>query len=132
MNKTRVAIPIWSDRLCTVFDFANHLLIVDLEGGKVLKRNEYALGNMPPLILANRLLNLNVRVLICGAVSRPLASLVSNYGIKIIPFICGDIEEVLHAYITGSLADQRFYLPGCTSTSELYRKGHRGFHGGIK
>ena len=132
MNKTRVAIPIWSGRVCTVFDFAQRLLIVDFEGNKELERKEYALENVPPLIRASRLLHLNVQVLICGAISSSLASFVSNYKIRTIPFICGDIDEVLNAYITGSLAAQRFRLPGCASTPVGYRKGHRRFRGGRK
>ncbi|GAF89127.1 unnamed protein product, partial [marine sediment metagenome] len=129
MNKTRVAIPIWSGRVCTVFDFAQRLLIVDLDGGKELERKEYVLENVPPLIRASRLLHLNVQVLICGAISSSLASLVSKYGIKIIPSICGDIDEVLNAYITGSLATPRFRLPGYTPTPGGYWKGHRRFRG---
>ena len=132
MSKTRLAIPIWSGRVCTVFDFAQRLLIVDFEGKEEIGRMEYALENVPPLIRANRLLRLDVQVLLCGAVSRSLACLVSDYGIRIIPFICGDIKEVLHAYMTGSLSSPRFRLPGCASTSGVYRKGHRGFHGGRK
>ena len=132
MSKTRLAIPIWSGRVCTVFDFSQRLLVVDFEGNKELERKEYALENLPSMIRASRLLRLNVQVLICGAVSSSLAGLVSNYGIRIIPFICGDIDEVLNAYITGSLADPRFRLPGCTPTPGGYWKGHRGFRGGRK
>ena len=130
--KKKVAIPIWSGRVCTVFDFASQLLIVDLEGGKELKRNEYALGNVPPLIHASRLLHLNVQVLICGSISSSLANIVINNGIRIIPFICGDVDEVLNAYITGSLADPRFRLPGFIPTPGGYWKGHRGFRGSRK
>ena len=132
MNKTRLAIPIWSGRVCTVFDFAQQLLIVDFEGNDELERKEYALENVPPLIRASRLLRLNVQVLICGAISSSLASLVSNYGIKIIPSICGDIDEVLNAYITGSLSSPRFRLPGYTPIPGGYWKGHRRFRGGRK
>ena len=132
MNKKIVAIPIWSGRVCTVFDFANQLLIVDLEGGKELKRNKYALGNVPPLIHASRLLHLNVQVLICGSISSSLANIVINNGIRIIPFICGDVDEVLNAYITGSLTDPQFRLPGCIPTPGGYWKGRRAFRGGRK
>jgi len=132
MNKTRVAIPIWSDRVCTVFDFAQRLLIVDLEGNKEFERKEHALGNVPPLIRASRILHLNAQILICGAISSSLASIVINYGITIIPFICGDVDEVLNAYMTGSLADPRFRLPGSTHTFGECRKEHSGLRGGKK
>ena len=132
MNKTRVAIPIWSGRVCTVFDFSQRLLVLDFEGSKELERKEYAFENMPPLIRASRLLHFNVQVLICGAISSSLASLVINYGIRVIPFICGNVDEVLNAYITGSLAAPWLRLPGCASTPGIYRKGHRGFRGNRK
>ena len=132
MNKTRVAIPVWADRVCTVFDFAQRLLIVDLEGNKEFERKEHALGNVPPLIRASRMLHLNAQVLICGAISGSLASLVINNGITIIPFICGDVNEVLNAYITGSLVDPRFRLPGSTHTFGERRNEYSGFRGGRK
>ena len=115
MNNIRVAIPIWSSRVCTVFDFAQRLLIVDLEGGKELRQKEYTLENIPPLIRASRLLHLNAQILICGAISKPLRFVADNYGIQVHPFITGKTREVIHAWLEGNLKDEAFIMPGCGS-----------------
>jgi predicted Fe-Mo cluster-binding NifX family protein len=61
---------------------------------------------------AERLRELGVNVLVCGAISNPLAKMVSGLGITLIPWKCGLIDEVLVAYFSGTLGDPRFSLPG--------------------
>lgn len=109
----KVAIPVWSDQVSTVFDFARHLLLVKLDEGKEISRGELRIQEGSPIFRAKRLSRLGVEVLICGAISRPLARIVASHGIEIIPFISGTVNDVLNAYLTGRLADPRFCLPGC-------------------
>lgn len=108
-----VAIPVWSDQISTVFDFAHHILLVELDAGNEIGRNEHPLQEGPPIFRANKLSRFGVDVLICGAISRPLARIVASHGIEIIPFVSGTVNDVLNAYLTGRLADSRFCLPGC-------------------
>jgi predicted Fe-Mo cluster-binding NifX family protein len=70
-----------------------------------------------------RLRNLGVDVLICGAISRPLAFMITGLGIELLPHIRGRIDEVLNAYLTSRLTEQRFSMPGCKAGS---RKRFRG------
>jgi hypothetical protein len=37
---------------------------------------------------------------------------VEGYGSRLIPFICGEADEVLDAYLEGSLASPRFMMTG--------------------
>ena len=122
MSDKRIAMSIWEGRVCTVFDYAQRLLVVNFENRKKPWRKEYSMENVPPLIRASRLLHLDVQVLIRGAVSRSLANLVKNNGISFIPFVCGEIEDVLNAYIDGSISSPRFCLPGCAKHLDGYRK----------
>ena len=125
-----VAIPVWSDQVSTVFDFAHHILLVELDGSNEIGRSEHPLQEGPPIFRANKLSRFGAEVLICGAISRPLARIVASHGIKIIPFVSGTVNDVLNAYLTGRLADSRFCLPGCRPGDRKdWRRRHR-FSGG--
>ena len=58
-----VAIPVWSDQISTVFDFAHHILLVELDAGNEIGRNEHPLQEGPPIFRANKLSHFGVDVL---------------------------------------------------------------------
>ncbi len=122
----KVAIPIWDDRVSSAFDFAHKLLLVDIEHGRETGRAEISL--LPELSSekANRLKTLGAEVLICGAISRSLASQVRACGVKVLPYVVGQVDEILKAYLTGELIQSQFALPGCwPGARKGYRRRHR-------
>jgi len=124
MSKTiKIAIPLWQGNVSTVFDFAAHLLLIDIEGQKEIKRYEIVLHEEPIQQRVSRLKSHSVDVLICGAISRPLAFMIAGAGIKILSYVTGPIEEILNAYLEGQLTKQQFLMPGCWPGA---RKGFRG------
>jgi predicted Fe-Mo cluster-binding NifX family protein len=66
-----------------------------------------------PANRANRLTELGVELLICGAISRPLAAILLDLGMQLIPLVSGPVEEVLAAFLGDHLDEPRFLLPGC-------------------
>jgi len=116
----KVAIPIYGNYISNVFDFAHRLLLVDIENGKEANRSEVALENLSLPQRANKLKTLDVDVLVCGAVSQLLANMVTQSGIEILPYVTGNIENVLGAYVAGQLTKPEFCMPGCWSGA---RKG---------
>ena len=108
----KIAVPIWHDRVSSAFDFAHSLLLVDIEHGRETGREEILW--LPESIpeRANRLKTLGVKVLICGAISRSLASQVKACGVKVLPYVVGQVDEILKAYLTGTLVQPQFALPG--------------------
>ena len=126
----KIAIPIWKDRVSTVFDFSNRLLVVELEGNQELSRSEIDISAGLPISRARRLSQLGVSVLICGAISQQLAALVASVGIQIIPLVSGSVDKVLSAYLSGQLINGRFLLPGYLPGARKRWRHGRGFHGG--
>ena len=61
-------------------------------------------------------------MLICGAISRVLAEMVTAAGIEVLAYVTGDIDDVLEAYRGGELGQPQFAMPGCWPGA---RKGHR-------
>lgn len=124
MSKTtKIAIPEWQGQVSTVFDFAGKLLLIEIDGQKETSRTENLLPDEPMPQRVARLKNFSVDVLICGAISRPMAFMIFGSGIEVLPDISGRIDEVLNAYLAGRLTEQRFSMPGCKSRD---RKGFRG------
>ena len=121
----RVAIPVWNERISPVFDAAGHLLVVDIEDGVERIRREEAIQESLPPRRARRLVELGVDVLICGAISRPLASMLASSGVTVIPWTAGPVNDVVAAYLKGRLPDPRWMMPGCG----VRRQRHRGGRG---
>ena len=119
----KIAIPNWQDRISPVFDVARKVLLVDIIDGQEQSRQ-----NMPLEIdgLQERietLIKLGTDVLVCGAISRPLEMSLTMRGVKVIPHMCGDIEQVLAAFIAGNLHQDKFSMPGCCRQRRRVRGG---------
>lgn len=107
----KIAIPIWNDCVSSAFDFAHRLLLIDIQNGSETKRSEISLSQEPIPQRATRLKTLGVDVLICGAISRSLASLVAASGIEVLPYVLGPVDEILKAYLIGQLGQSKFAMP---------------------
>ena len=109
----KIAIPIYNDSVSNVFDFATRLLLVDIENDKETNRSEVALESQSLSQRTGQIKNLEVDVLVCGAISRVLANMVATSGIQVLPYVTGNINDVLQAYLNGQLAKSEFSMPGC-------------------
>ena len=126
----KIAIPIWNGCVSSAFDFAHKLLLIDIQDSSETNRSEIALAPEPIPQRATRLKTLGVDVLICGAISRSLASLVAASGIEVLPYVLGPVDEILKAYLTGQLGQSKFAMP-CSwpGARKGFRRGHRCRHG---
>ena len=109
----KIAIPIYNDSVSNVFDFAHRLLLVKIENGKEANRSEVALESQLLPQRASQLRSLGVDVLVCGAISRVLANMVTASGIQLLPYVTGRVNDVLQAYLNGQLVQPQFTMPGC-------------------
>lgn len=109
----KIAIPTWQGRVSPVFDVAEQTLLVSLNGQEESDRSLESLRGMALHKRAGRLAELGVNVLLCGAISWQLETLLTTGGIKVISLVCGDVEEVLRAFRDGTLKNEQFAMPGC-------------------
>jgi len=118
--------PVWQDSVATVFDFSRQLLIVDVEGTRETARRQVQLPTEPTADWVSWLQQQGVQVLICGAISQPLAWQVTRAGIGLIPFVAGPVNDVVAAHLCGQLADPRFLLAGSAACGRRrWRHGQR-------
>lgn len=109
----KIAISTLTDRIAPVFDTVGGLLLVDCEAGRVLGRSQAALDSPVPEARAGQLTALGVQALLCGAISTPFRLAVEERGIRVVPFLTGRVEEILHAWVFEGLDESRFRMPGC-------------------
>lgn len=110
---TKIAFSIWNQRIAPVFDVARQVRIVEAEEGKIAGEREAALADDPPARKALDLAQLGVRVLVCGAISRPLHLLIGAADIRVVAFVAGEASEVIRAYLEGRLDHDAWAMPGC-------------------
>jgi len=108
----KVAIPHWQGRVSPVFDVATHVLLVDVHDGAERRRQDVHLDASGPRARASVLADLGADVLVCGAISRQQETALSGAGVRVIPQVCGDVEEVLVAFSDGRLSHDAFLMPG--------------------
>lgn len=109
----KVALTVWENRISPVFDSARMLLIANIENKTVKSRRYEPFDSELSLRRAGKLSDLGIKVLICGAISQPLANMVEAYGIHLIPFVVGGVNQVLDAYLKGILSSPNFRMSGC-------------------
>lgn len=114
----KVVLTIWENRISPVADSAQKLLVAEIDNQRIVGRRLEGFSGNSLLNRARKLSDLEGDIFICGAISEFFASLVEGYGIRLIPFICGEVETVLDAYLEDSLQDPRFLMAGCLRRSE--------------
>ena len=89
-----VAVTVWGNRISPVFDSAQTLLVVDIREAEIVDRKI----SLFQATLFNRFLklleDLEVRVLICGALSRESIRQLAANDIEVISFIAGETERI--------------------------------------
>ena len=109
----KIAIPVWQGRISPVFDVAGQLLLVEVTDGQVMTRDGQVLAEATTDARIRKLVELGVETLICAGISQPLEAGLADHGVRVIARVCGNVDEVLAAFLAGRLGDEHFAMPGC-------------------
>lgn len=107
-----VAITVWENRISPVFDSAGTLLVVEIEDTEIVDRKIrlFQAGRLDRVVQLLR--DLDIQVLICGALCAGPASILESSGVSVISFLAGDVETIIDLYVRGKdLAECA--MPGC-------------------
>ncbi|MDD3846219.1 MAG: hypothetical protein PHC90_07655, partial [Syntrophorhabdaceae bacterium] len=116
-----IAIANWQKSVSPVFDVSDRLCVIEIADGAEVRRETVLLKYTDPFGRAREVAQASVEILICGAVSRAFETALISVGIRVLPFICGELEAVIGAFLRGGLMDSHFIMPGCFGK----RQGHR-------
>lgn len=122
----KTAFAYWDNRIAPVFDIARQIHVVEAESGRIVAETEEVLADDLPVQKVIRLAKLGIGTLVCGAISRPLHEMVAAYGIEVVPFVAGDLCEVIQAWLSDNLEHDTFAMPGCCGRGLGRRRGMRG------
>jgi predicted Fe-Mo cluster-binding NifX family protein len=106
----KVAVTIWKGRISPVADLTQELLVVDIVGQSITRRHHEHFDNDSLFYRARKLEDLRVKTFICGAISSFYGALVEGYGIRLISFVHGRVDEVLDAFVKNALVNPRFVM----------------------
>jgi hypothetical protein len=120
----RIGIPTWNGRVSPVLDAAERMVVIETPGESAPSRREVALDPRSVATQAARISELSLDTLVCGAVSRVLADLLASAGLAMVPWVAGDLEDVLAALEADDLGSGSYAMPGCC------RRRGRARHGG--
>ena len=122
----KVAITEHQGRIAPVFDTCRRVKVfVQSEDGDVMISDE-DWSSLGWHNRAARLKELGVETLVCGGLSCRLEQLIDLHGIKLMPWLAGDITEVLGALREGNISDPRYSMPGRGPCRRRRRGGGQG------
>jgi hypothetical protein len=108
----KVAVPEYQGRIAPVFDCCRRILIVvqNEHEEEVIIEEDWSM--VPRLARPPRLKELVVQCVLCGGISCWMEEQIRERNIRIIPWISGDLWEVMKAFRNGVIHDQRYAMPG--------------------
>ena len=107
-----VAVPVFRSRIAPVFDSCTKALLIAIRHGQETDRSELplkAFSSFERLLLFQRA---GVTDLICGGISGVLHNMLETSGVRVIPGIAGEVEDVLGAFLANRLSESKFRMPG--------------------
>lgn len=109
----KTAISIFDKRIAPVFDTAREICLIDdtAENGSVRTFCRFEDDDLYAKV--QWLAAQGIETLVCGAISRPMQMALTAAGIRVVSFICGDLEKVAEALPAGKLNEAVFVMPGC-------------------
>lgn len=116
----KAAFATWNNRIAPVFDAARQAQLVEADSGVISAERLELFKEDMPVQKVLCLVEWGVGTLVCGAVSTAVHAMLRAQGIRVIPFVSGDLRDVIQAWISGKIEDHAFAMPGHRS---------RGLHG---
>lgn len=99
----KVAIPVFGNRVSSRLDCSESILLVSIEDGTIVRRQETRWTHVNPLEKIRLLAQEGVGVLICGGLTETCANMLHDTGIEVIPWVRGEVEVVLFQFMKGTL-----------------------------
>jgi predicted Fe-Mo cluster-binding NifX family protein len=119
----KAAFTTWNNRIAPVFDVSRMAWIVTADSGSVIdKRRDFFKEDLPAGKVL-RLVEWGVGTLVCGAISFSMQSILIAQGIRVIPFVAGELDEVIDAWLNGRIESEFFAMPGCRRRRRRNRVG---------
>ncbi len=105
-SEMKVAIPVFGNRVSPRLDCARQILILEVNGQEIISRQEVDRQSWLSYSDPGRMKALGVDVVICGGVRHWDCLGFLGQGIRVIPHVFGEVEEVVKLFLAGELKAQ--------------------------
>jgi predicted Fe-Mo cluster-binding NifX family protein len=118
-----VALTHWNGRVSPVLDVSREAWILTIESGTVTGRSNESIETPTTALKIERLTELGVETLICGAISGALHNELTARRVKVVGFVAGEIDEVVESFLAGTLPTPALSMPGYCGRQNRFRGG---------
>jgi predicted Fe-Mo cluster-binding NifX family protein len=122
----KIALPVANGRVAPRLGAAELFIVIEAEEQKETNRCEHTLSDMSPIEKTRFLKQQLIDVLICMGIEMGLYNYLAIFGVRIIPGVSGDVEQIIRLFLSGHL------MPGPVPAMGMRirkRGGHRGRRG---
>ena len=124
---SRIVLSVWENRISPVFETCTQLMVAETELRPVdLQVYSRFLPGEPELNRVFKTIEAGAEVVICGAISRLYLNMITASSIQVVPFVTGEITDIVRAYCQNRLSHELFGLPGCRKRRRRHRGRGRG------
>ncbi|MFC1683480.1 NifB/NifX family molybdenum-iron cluster-binding protein [Candidatus Zixiibacteriota bacterium] len=123
-----IALPLFGSRISPRFDCAAQVMLARVEDGRVVARESVATEAQHCLTRINWLCQRGVQVVICGGISGFSLRMLKDRGLRVLPGLTGDAEEVLQLFLDGRLRSNQFKSGGRRRRCQQRGGGSGGGH----
>ncbi|MCA1943708.1 MAG: hypothetical protein LDL30_00285 [Desulfovibrio sp.] len=106
----RVCLATYGDRMASLLENASELRFYESRAGELDSRGFIPMPKGGPSALAETLHAAGIRSLVCGAVAESYAEHLHRAGIRLSPWIAGNVDRVLQAWLANNL--EQLIMPG--------------------
>ena len=99
----KIAISLFGDRISPRFDVAPEIGFYECEGVKITNSKRLSCEGWNEVEMVRRLKEQGIRLLICGGIPSDLHHILLINGIKVFPWVTGDIEDTLEKFLGGQI-----------------------------
>lgn len=127
MKNELIAVPVFQDRVSPLMDVSNRYVIYETTDGEIRQKIDINLNADAEPQRVEKLKDIGVDTIICGAISGYVAHIVGEKGMRLLPMIYGPIDEVIDSYLHNTLST---YCPGPPDCAGRKKNGRMRCAGG--
>ena len=107
-----IIIPHFGERVSPRLDYAEDFQVLTIENHEVIKVESIKIITKSRLERINRIIRLKPNVIICNGLTERCYVELTKTQIRVIPWMQGEVEEVLKDYLTGFIRGSGNYTFG--------------------
>ena len=133
MKSELIAVPVFQNRVSPLMDVSNRYMIYETKDGEIKQRIDISVNADGEPQRVEKLKEIGVNTIICGAVSGYVAHIVGEKGMRLLSMIYGPIDEIIEHYLKNSLGSYCSGAGACNGRKRQRRGqcgvGVKGKHG---